>query len=355
MMTLRLNSRNAARAASVCVIALSALLAPVSLAASPSPSRLPGVCGPPPSWIEGVVLPLESQGPFQACFSSRENLAEAVLSIANNRPYAQLITVPGGALDVAESSFASTLERELSTLLTNSTSGGGTSALLLSPGQTARLLIDRPPPGPAQPVHIDPAPDNAFAVGALAWRLLAAAAAHHLLSAGNRSCVARAVDGALSSPLHPELALRRMHSCVNASGLSGKPARLLQTLARRLLSGSFFEEVVHREGAERRLARVAFTIAPSNPNLRNPSIHLTTTNLGTLPSGERTIEHLTAAGGTPPYRFYFVPERGGPGVPTWLYLAPDGTLVVEPPIGVTAVYVQVEVVDSNGEHSLIVE
>ncbi len=36
-----------------------------------------------------------------------------------------------------------------------------------------------------------------------------------------------------------------------------------------------------------------------------------------------------------------------PGVPSWLKLAPDGTLIVEPPVGVIAVNLPVEVVDST--------
>ena len=67
-----------------------------------------------------------------------------------------------------------------------------------------------------------------------------------------------------------------------------------------------------------------------------------------MPGGRTTVEHLSATGGTPPYRFYLVPEPGGPGVPSWLHLAADGTLTLEPPAGVAAVTLPVEVVDSNG-------
>ena len=349
----QLNSSKAAQAAVLCAIVLSALPAPASSAATPNLANLPGGCGPTPSWIEGVILPQEGQDAFQSCFSGQESKAEAVLSIANSRPYAQLITVRGAALDISESSFASALEAELAGLLTSTSSGERPSAFLLSPGRGARLVIDRPRPGPAQPVHIDPAPDNAFAVGALAWRLLSAAASQRVLSAGTERCIAGAVYGALSSSPSPKLALRRMNSCVNAAGVSRKAGRLLHELAARLLGGRSFKAVIHLKGTELHPARIAFQIAPSNPYLTNPSIHLTTTNLGTLPSGRRTVRHLEATGGTPPYRFYFVPEPGGPGVPSWLYLAPDGTLTVDPPIGVAAVEIPVEVVDGSGEHSLL--
>jgi hypothetical protein len=69
-------------------------------------------------------------------------------------------------------------------------------------------------------------------------------------------------------------------------------------------------------------------------------------------AGTTTVERLSATGGVPPYRFYAVPEAGGPGVPGWLHLAASGTLILEPPAGATAVTLPVEVVDSTGAHSV---
>jgi hypothetical protein len=344
----QLNNRRVALAAVLCATSLSATLA----SASPSPANPPG-CRPRPSWIESATLPTEGQGPFQGCFSSNSSQAEALLSIANNRPYAQLITVSGTQLDLPESSFAGSLEGALSRLLASLRSGMGRSAFLLSPGARARLAIDRPAPGEAQRVNVDPAPVNAFAVGALAWTLLSTAAKHRSLPTATLSCIAVVVYASLSSPSQPEEALRRMHACVNASRLSRNAERLLRKLASRLLRGRFFREVIHREGTEHHPARIAFQISPSNPNLINPAIHLGPASFGTLPAGRRTVEHLSASGGTPPYRFYIVPEPGGPGVPPWLHLAADGTLTLETPPGSATVSLPVEVVDSNGEHSVV--
>ena len=50
-----------------------------------------------------------------------------------------------------------------------------------------------------------------------------------------------------------------------------------------------------------------------------------------MPGEEKTVEHLTASGGSPPYRFYVVPEPDQAGVPYWFQLAADGTLILEPP------------------------
>jgi hypothetical protein len=320
--------------------------------ASAGSSSLPG-CGLRPSWIESAGLPAEGQGALQSCFSSSSSQSEAVLSIVNKRPYAQLITVNGAALELSEFSFASSLEAAFSRRLANSSSGTGTSAFLIGPGEGEKLAIDRPAPGEAQRVNVDPAPDNAFAVGALAWTLLSTATKHLSLPVATESCIATVVYASLPSPPQPEEALRRMHACVNASALSKNAEKLLRKLAGRLLRRHFFKEVISREGTELPPARMVFTIAPTNPNLINPAIHLGPATFGTLPGGQRTVEHLSATGGTPPYRFYIVPEPGGPVVPSWLHLAADGTLTVEPPEGSTATNLPVEVVDSNGEHSVV--
>jgi hypothetical protein len=134
----------------------------------------------------------------------------------------------------------------------------GPSAFLLGPGEGAKLAIERPAPGEAQRVNVDPASVNAFAVGALAWTLLSTAAKHLSLPTATQSCIAAAVYASLSSPPQPEEALRRMHACVNASRLSRNAERFLRKLASRLLLRRFFREVIHREGTEPRWPSAAY-------------------------------------------------------------------------------------------------
>lgn len=353
MRRLRRGTGRAALSTLLCAICVSAALAGASSGAIHSASR-PTNCGPKPAWIESAMVSLEAQGPLPSCFQSSSSQVEAVLRITNNRPYAQLITASGATLDLAESSFAGSLEAKLSRLLANLSPAGTPSPFLLGPGQGASVSIDRPPPGAAQVVHLLPAPGNAFAVGALAWKLLSSASKRMLLPAATESCIASAVHGALSTPPEPELALRRIHACVNAAPLAASAVRLLQKLASSALRNAAFQQIIHREGIEAHPARIAYTTAPSNPNLPNAAIHLGPANIGTLPAGQLTVRHLAATGGVPPYRFYLVPEAGGPVVPSWLKLAADGTLSIEPPAAGSAVNVTVEVVDSNGEHSIVV-
>ncbi len=113
-----------------------------------------------------------------------------------------------------------------------------------------KLAIDRPAPGGAQEVHIDPAPDNAFAVASVAWTLLSTAGERRLLSTATESCVASAVYRAVPGPPRPEQALRRVHACVDAAGLPERAEGLLRALAGRLLRDRLFKRVIHRQGTE---------------------------------------------------------------------------------------------------------
>jgi hypothetical protein len=350
----QLYSRNSALCSVLCAVLVSAVLAPASPAAITDRTRsLPDGCGPKPSWIASATLPQTAQDQFGGCFASSSNQAEAFLGVTNNRPYAELLTLSGAGIDPPLSSFSDPLAERLASGLSDLGPGGGASTFLLGPGGRATLAIDRPAPGVGQVAQMIAAPANAFAVGALAWGLLSSVSKQVSLPAATLSCVLAAVHGALLSPPRPERALRRIKACVNASGLPGKAEMRLSRLAARALGDGAFRTVLHREGSEPHRARIAFTIAPSNPNLINPEIHLGNANLGTLPSGRRTVRHLSASGGAPPYRFYIVPEQGGPTVPPWLTLAADGTLFVKPPEESLSVNFAVEVIDSNGEHSVV--
>jgi len=350
---LHLDRRSVALPVALCAIPLGVLSASASFRSGSAGTGAPIGCGAIPAWILAATLQQGAEAALPGCFSAQSSQAEAVLSIANNRAYAQLITVSGAALDLTKSSFAHPLEGSFSASLAGSGHGGGASAVLLGPGERAILSIDRPAPGGAVAVHLYAAPDNAFAVAAVTWTLLSAASERGLLDPATAACTASVLAAALHGPPHPESALRRVHSCIDAAPLSAGPERLLRALAGRLLRGVLFKRVIRSEGTEPHPARIAFTIPASNPELVNPEIRLGPASYPTVTPGRRTIAHMSATGGTPPYRFYLVPEPGGPGVPSWLRLAADGTLTLEPPLGATAVTVPVEVVDSTGEHSVV--
>jgi hypothetical protein len=334
-----------------CVIALGGALAPAALAATAAGPALPGGCEAKPEWIESATLPTAATDPLRSCFAD-PGQAEATVSILNNRPYAQLITVRGMALDLAKSSFGSALAGQAARLLAQASSGHSVSAFLLGPGDEAKLAVDRPPPGAGREIHIDPAPDNAFAVGAQAWALLSAAGKRLSLPAGTAGCILTAVYATLSGPPHPARALARIRACIDAAGLPAHLQALLLHLAARPLSDAFFQSVIERQGSEPHPARLALWIPPSIPGPIDSAISLGPANFN-VPGEEKTVEHLTASGGSPPYRFYVVPEPDQAGVPYWFQLAADGTLILEPPAEFAPFDFFIEVVDSNGERSYV--
>lgn len=316
---------------------------------------LPSGCGSPPSWIDSVTLPDSNQDPLPACFSSKSSDTEAVLNVVNNRGYAQTVTVSGAKINVTKSSFASSFEGQIGKLLAQLSSGSGPSAFELGPGEGASIAIDRPPPQlAALEIHIDPAGKTAWGVGELAWALLTTAKDQIGVPVDMENCVQAAVYNTLSADRGPDTAIGQMHSCVDAaSGLSGTAKAVLEKLAYGLLVDDFFYKLLDLEDSEVYPARIEFTIPGSNPTFTNPNIHVGPANYGTLPDGSTTTEHLTANGGTPPYRYYIWNDPANmAGVPSWVSLAPDGTLTIEPPASASGeVSFYVYAFDSNGEHS----
>jgi hypothetical protein len=316
---------------------------------------LPGGCGATPSWIDSATLPDSNQDPLPVCFGSQSNNDEAVLNVVNNRGYAQTITVSGAKIDVAKSIFAGSFEGQIGKLLAQLGSGDGPSVFMLGPGESAMVAIDRPPPQQAAlEIHIDPAAKTASGVGELAWALLTTAKDQIGVPLDTENCVLAAVHSTVSSDRGQDSAIAQMHSCVNAaSGLSGVAKDVLQKLAYGLLVDDFFYKVVDLEGDELYPAMIGFTIPGSNPTFTSPDIHISPLNLGTLPDGQTTTVQLTATGGTAPYRFYIWNEpTNAAKVPSWVHLATDGTLTVEPSgSGSGEVRFAVYAFDANGDHS----
>ena len=316
---------------------------------------LPGGCGATPSWIDSATLPDSNQDPLPVCFGSQSNDDEATLNIVNNRGYAQTITVSGAKVDVAKSIFAGSFEGQIGKLLAQLSSGNGPSAFVLGPGESATVAIDRPPPQQAAlDIHIDPAAKTASGVGELAWALLTTAKDQVGVPLQTENCVLAAVYNTVSSDRGQDSAINQMHSCVDAaSGLSGVAKDVLQKLAYGLLVDDFFYKVIDLEGDELYPAMIGFTIPGSNPTFTSPDIHISPLNLGTLPDGQTTTVQLTAAGGTAPYRFYIWNEpTNAAKVPSWVHLATDGTLTIEPPTSASGeVSFAVYAFDANGDHS----
>ena len=338
----------------LCASWLTAMLTPVSFAKATATLSSRTRCGPHPSWIAHTVLPAGHQGPLSVCFAARSNRAEALLSIQSHRDYAQLITLSGVNVVFYESSFSDPLEAGVSNWLWHLSLGKTKEVLMLGPGQRALLAIGRPPPQRApRQVGMQQAQPAAAALGHLAWAFLSAAGGTYISPSIER-CVMAGVYTTVSSARTPVSALRGLRACVDGGDNNSHPGskRRLRAVARGIFRLARFDVALNLiGGSDRSLSRVAFTIRGSPPGRYNPKIRLGPANFGTVISGRRTVKHLTATGGSPPYRYYLRNEAGM-RAPSWLHLAPDGTVIIEPPQGVSVtVRVRVYVVDSTGARS----
>ncbi len=334
---------------------LTVMLAPVSFAKATATALSPTRCGPHPGWIAHAALPDGGRDPLSVCFTAKSNRAEALLSIQSNRDYAQLITLSGVNVVLFESSFSDSLDAGISSRLWHLSLGKTEEVLMLGPGQRALLAIGRPPPQRAsRQVAIEQAPPAAAALGQLARAFLSAARGTYISTSIKRCVIASVYGAAVSLARAPISALGQMHACVDRGENNSHPAgkRRLRAFARGIFRLARFDVALSLIGAtDRSLSRIAFMIPGSPPGRYNPKIHLGHANFGTVISGRRTVEHLTATGGSPPYRYYLWNESGM-RAPSWLRLAPDGTVIIEPPPGVSvSILVRVYVVDATGAYS----
>ena len=349
-------SRAAARLTTLWATSLSVILASASSAASSvaSPTRpnLLRGCGGVPAWIEGAALSHSARDPLSACFQMGSNQAEALLNVANDRDYTELITLAGIAIDLRASSFSDSTDVVLTRLLESR--GAGTQMLLLGPYSQATLAMDRPAPEePAQQVHIAAALGAPSALSGRAFTFLSAAKKRLAVPLRLERCLVSRLLGGIASARDGALALDQMRQCVDrASSPATRAGRLLRGLAAGLLSERLLRSASAREQREPHAPGVAFTIGSSTPGPYNPAIHLDVANLGSISDGRETTRHLSASGGVPPYRYYIISEPGGAKTPSWVHLVPDGTLTLAPPAGLDVkVNLSVQVVDGNGERS----
>ena len=325
---------------------------------SAGPVHATTACGSAPLWIATGKLPDSSQDPLSACFQARSNQAEALMSIASNRGYPQLITVSGTRINLEKSSFSDSLDGSLTWFLGHLSSSGRSQVLLLGPGKRATLTVDRPAPEEAaQDVRITAAQGTPSALAGLAWTFMNAAAARASVRAGIESCLASALLGAASSTHASPATVKRMRLCVDSRSSSATSAgKRLRRLASHLFSAASLKHAAALRHEGLHAADIAFTIPTEPPGPYNPNIQLDVTNWGIIADGRKTIKHLGATGGVPPYRYYVITEPGRELVPSWWALAPDGTVTIAPPVDADVkVSETVQVIDSNGERSVVVQ
>ena len=300
-------------------------------------------------------MPQGNQGPISACFASGSNQAEALLNISNRQGYAQLITISGIRPVYFESAFSNGLDARISLRLLGRSAGRTTEVLMLGPGQHTLLALGRPAPlRQRRSVSIQQAPPGPSAVAQLAWDFFTDARETYI-SPSIKRCIVASVYTTVPLQSTPVGALGQVHRCVDHGNDRSHPAskRHLRVLARRVFSEARLDIALGSIARVDRIApKITFVVPGSTPAPVNPKIHLGNANFGEILDGQRTVQHLSATGGKPPYRFY-IDNEANSMAPAWLQLAPDGTLIIQPPASiVTTVRLRVYIVDSTGDYSL---
>lgn len=319
-------------------------------------SELPKDCVQSPSWVEGVFFPRERRDPLPTCFVRGTDDAKAVVRLVNNRGYAQTIRVTGVKIDVKQSIWGSSLESTAANVLAARTPGDSSSLFIIAPGSTATVTIKRPPSHLSairvQFTSLASSTRAKSAFGAIAWAFLTTVEEELGTFVDLENCVIAVVYNAVSSNRGESSALNQMRSCASsANGLADHPKKALSKLAKALLVDDFFYKLVDIQADGLFTLPIEFAIPGSGT--ANPSIHVGPHDLGQLPAGQQTIAHLEATGGRRPYKFHFATASLNRGeVPSWVKLAPDGTLTIAPPANVSrSVSFSAYVFDSTGQHS----
>lgn len=324
-------------------------------AAGAPPSAAPGsrpdlaACAPAPPWLSVGTLPDGSYGALSACFA-RSSQAEAPLQLANDGPRALLIAV-SGPVELDEYWFSGRVDAALETSLQGAGASGEDQVIVLGPHQRATLTIGRPPPAPGRrELRIAPARGVAAALAAVAWTFVHDARQRGPVPASVQRCVASTLFGIRSDGGEAQRALAPLRRCVLAT--AGRTASGLRALASTLLSGGALAKAIDPAEGGRRASPIELAIAGSPPAPVNPAIHIAIPELGSVVDGTRTVVRLTASGGTAPYRFYIWQEPGAAAVPSWVRLAPRGTLAIAPPAGASLnVNLMIYAVDATGDYS----
>jgi Putative Ig domain len=304
----------------------------------------------PPSWAAEISMPDGRGDPITSCLTSNNNGSQAIIKLVNNRGYAQFLTLSGAPLDVKHSWFSD----EIDTTLMNALYAINPSApgsFTLGPGAQASLVIDKPAVQMADTdITVDAASDSLSPVAALLWALENTVFDQLSTPLATGNCVYGELYNALHDGGSIGGIIDQLHSCTSAAlGLSGSAKEVVQKVGAVLFSLDVYQDVLDLRLGDLYAIPISFTIPGTNPTFTNPSIHLGAASFGTITDGEVAVEHLSASGGTPPYRYHFYNLYP---TPPWLTLTDDGTLTISPPAGDEGSYsFYVWVGDATGAHS----
>lgn len=320
---------------------------------------LPGDCGSPPTWIDGVSFPKDRNDALPSCVSRETTDQTLKINVVNNRGYAQLVTILGAEVDADRSRWSTSLEGQLASAFTRVASGGGPREFLLAPGASATLAIQRPQGilG-SRVVSIQAAAVHASSVTPLVWSFLKEAnkqVGSVGALVGVAECIAKYLHVAATSTPGAAQTLSAVKRC-SLSAASLKAVKdtakaQLKKLAAGLFVTDFFYRLIDLNAQDAYPARISFAFRGTNAT--DPDIRPQSLDLGTVPAGTTTIRRMTAGGGVAPYFFGVSTVAINKGrKPEWITLASDGTITLNPPVDTNQqVSFYIVVIDANGRSS----
>jgi hypothetical protein len=319
---------------------------------------LPGHCAKSlPSWAPDARFPIGRNDALPLCASVRSDKHTLYLNMVNNRGYAQVVHVTNAKISVPQSSWGDSLEDTVGKAFARLESKTANSTFMIAPGDRVTLAIPRPPAQVApRTVSIDAAAEGGTVLAALGWAFLNRAKQVVSLPADMLDCVVGYLYNNLASGPSAVSVLGQVRSCVSgAASLAGDGARIvaireaLEKVADVAIATDIWFAVADLRVDKLFPPHYDFDIPGTGTT--DDSIHLGSTDYGTLPAGQVSVEQLTASGGTGPYTFHLY-NADDSAVPSWVTLAPDGTLTINAPAGTSAtVAFHVYAVDHTGRHS----
>ncbi len=315
---------------------------------------LPSGCGKSPDWIDWLSPIYSRNDSLPACTGAESDGQTLYIHVANNRGYAQYLTISNATLDVRRSNWSDSLEGMIANQLAAHSSSNSPSSFVLAPGSHAVLAIDRPAEGfGTTAVSMLAAAKGSSAMAAMGWALLNKVRE----GIGNRvdlvNCVTGSIYNSLASNPGASSAVAQLRSCAGAAAarLKGTAKEVMGKISSAVLVVDLFYKLVDLQADEAIPPSIKFSIHGRNPT--NPAIHVGGLSLGSLPPGERTVVQLTASGGVAPYGFQISHAASNTAkVPSWVQLGSDGKLTIDPPADAAGhVGFYVYATDASGQSS----
>lgn len=121
-------------------------------------------------WIDDVYITNNLNDSLPACIGSESTDSRLYLHVTNNRGYMQTVKISNARLNVSSSWWSDSLESLVAKALANL--GSTNTSVLIAPGSSAILAIDRTYPESDTRVELKSTPSMASAAAMLGWSLI---------------------------------------------------------------------------------------------------------------------------------------------------------------------------------------